>query len=379
MFPAMLCFVFGSLWAALAVAEDNTALNAAMRHNFDSLMELQPLVADESAFRDEKNKKKIEDGLRSLSDVASALGPLVDQAKKPNLKAISLIFSDYIKSAESNFKAGHKDYVRLQLRSMTGLCASCHTRSERVKPFTAGDDRILGSSLSDLQKAQYFSAIRQYDRALEFYEKALESTTYDSGILDLVHVVHGYLNVSVRVKQDPLSTIGFLTKVENKKGVAEYFSRDLQQWKSDLTAWTKEKKAKGSAVTTAKLLSSGRMHVARAQKIQMYPADHAADISYLRATNDLHQVLERDLSKQQRAEAYFLLGVSYNALAEPVLSELDTLYFEACISELPHSTQARQCFKRLAANIYLGYSGSAGTSIPRDEVERLSRLRKQAF
>jgi hypothetical protein len=55
--------------------------------------------------------------------------------------------------------------------------------------------------------------------------------------------------------------------------------------------------------------------------------------------------------------------------------DLDLLFFETCVRESPKSKVAKRCFQQLSDRVYLGYTGSAGTFIPDDELARLSELR----
>ncbi len=364
---------------ALPAHAADEGVNAAMRHNFQSLMSLQPYLADEARFRSDDSKDEIRRSLGALTSVGRAL-PEIVKKNRPGLKAIAEIFSEYVASAETNYRAGYKDYARSQLRTVTGFCMACHTRGEMAQEFKDSEDLVMKAKLTPLQKAEYFAATRQFDRALEYYDQVVSQPAADEvAIRDINRVVRSYLNVAVRVKQDPKTAFAFVTKVSGIKGVAEFYEREIAQWKKDLASWMQEKKpAKGRSA--AVLVAEAQGLVNRARKSQMYPADHSADISYLRATNALHESLERDpgSSAQQRAEAFYLLGTSYEALNEPLLWDLGPLYYEACIRDWPHSEQSFKCFKRMASSIYIGFSGSGGVNVPDDQLKRLSELRKLA-
>ena len=49
--------------------------------------------------------------------------------------------------------------------------------------------------------------------------------------------------------------------------------------------------------------------------------------------------------------------------------------FEACVRENPKTPLARRCFQQLSDRVYLGFTGSAGTFIPEEELARLTELR----
>jgi hypothetical protein len=268
-------------------------------------MGLQPYLADEALFRNDDSKDEIEKNLGGLSAVGKALPEMVGR-KKPGLRAIAEIFSDYVSSAESNYKAGHRDYSRAQLRTVTGFCMACHTRGEMVQEFKDSEDLVTKANLTPLQKAEYFAATRQFDRALEYYDRVVANPATDEATLrDINRVVRSYLNVAVRVKQDPKAAQAFLAKVSAMKSVADYYVQELPQWKRDLATWSKEKgHSKGRGATD--LFNEAQDMVSRAQSTQRYAADHRADINYMRATNALHAALEKELTGDHRADAFYL-------------------------------------------------------------------------
>ena len=359
-------------------AGNDAAVNAVMRHNFDALQDLQVLVCDAEAFRSDDNKDEIKRGLAKLREVGEALPALVE-TRKPDLKAIAQVFRGYMTSTERNFKEGHRDYARAQLQAATGFCMACHTRSQGMKAFAAtGDERIMKARLTDLQRAEYFAATRQFDKALQHYDRAVSAA--DAGateLRDVAHAARAYLSIAVRVKEDPKAAFAFITKISGIKGMAQFYASDMAQWKKDLSSWMQEKKTQDRG-TPETLMAQARALVARGRKSQSFPADHAGDISYLRATNALHSALEVDPRGKFKAEAFELLGVSYAALSDALLWDLGTLYLEACVREAPHTPRARECYRRFSAEIYQGYSGSGGTYIPPEESRRLAELRKLA-
>jgi hypothetical protein len=255
---------------------------------------------------------------------------------------------------------------------------ACHTHTQTSLQFRDASDLVMKAHLTPLQRAEYFAATRQFDRALMYYDQVISQATVDeAAIRDMNRVVRSYLNVAVRVKQDPKTAFAFLTKVQGIPVVAEFYRRELAQWKKDLGAWMAERKPVAGRDGPA-LLAEGRRMVAQARRSQLYPADHSGDIGYLRATNALHEALEKGVDSPARAEAFSLLGASYEALSEPLLWDLGSLYFEACIRERPHTAQSTDCFKRLSNTIYLGYSGSSGVNVPEDQLKRLASLREMA-
>ncbi|NDD04385.1 MAG: hypothetical protein EB078_05730, partial [Proteobacteria bacterium] len=153
--------------------------------------------------------------------------------------------------------------------------------------------------------------------------------------------------------------------------------RMADQWKKDAQHWLEDGDAK-KKMSPEELIQKAQKLIERASSLQTFPADENGDISYLRASNYLHAALDDNPGSKLRVEALYLLGVAYSALQDPTVWDLDRLYFESCIREAPQTDLAKKCYRRYSDKIYMGYTGSAGTFIPEDEVKRLEELRKLA-
>ena len=73
------------------------------------------------------------------------------------------------------------------------------------------------------------------------------------------------------------------------------------------------------------------------------------------------------------ADGQLLLAAGEDQRA--LLWNLDDYYYRICVDEVPHTKLARDCFYRLANQIYFGFTGSSGTSLPKAEEERLKKIR----
>ena len=73
-----------------------------------------------------------------------------------------------------------------------------------------------------------------------------------------------------------------------------------------------------------------------------------------------------------------MAGSAYETLGYPGVWSLNESYYEACILTAPHTKIAESCFDRYSHSIYLGYTGSAGLSVPENVNRHLIQLRKTA-
>lgn len=361
---------------AVRAEEISTDIKATMKKNFDALMNLQPYVADPKAFSDPKNRDDIQKNLDSMSGLQHVF-PQKMADQEPGLAAISGLFSDYLQDVQKSFKSGASgSFVRNQVRTMTGFCLSCHTRVGTNQSFADLQNKVDSSPLTEFQKAEFYAATRQFDKAIQAFDKFISRTpSGEFGYIELGRAVRETLSITIRVKQDAKATFYILEKLSSRKDLPEFFQRYVAEWKKDVTKWTQEKK-RPKDMTATELMAKASSLIDQAGKRQLFAVDPAGDVSYLRATNYIHEALQKDPKGKFRGEALYLLGTCYDSLQDPLLWALDSLYFEACVREFPHTDVSKKCYRRYASKLYFGYTGSGGTFIPEDELKKLSELRK---
>jgi tetratricopeptide (TPR) repeat protein len=358
----------------LSYSADRPEVRGTMQRVFNSLMNLQPFLVNNDRFSDPKNRAIIEKDLKELSAIKHAF-PKKMKDEEPGAAAISSLFGDYLKDVRSRYKHGDYEYARNRTKTVTGFCFGCHSRITTSQNFVDLSKRVENLGLQPDEKAQFYAATRQFDRALKIYKEILASQPSDEmGMIRFIRGLRHALRVTVQVRRDPKETYELLEGISKRKDLPEFAQRFVSQWKKDAKAWLDEKEEE--KLTGETLITKAEKLIERAASLQAFPADENGDISFLRATNYLHEALDSDPKSPHRGKALYLLGAAYYALQEPALWDLDRLYFEACVRENPKTDISKKCYQRYSDKIYLGYTGSAGTFIPEDEVKKLMELRK---
>lgn len=369
----LVSFVF--IFAPFAFAKSRPEVKSSMQQMFNSLLNLQPFLVSPEKFNNPKNAEIIRKDLNQLATFKHVF-PKEMKSEEPGVFAISRMFHETIEDARNRFKKGNYEYSRHRLRTATAFCFSCHSRVASEQSFQDLQKRVEASQLTAFEKADVFAATRQFDKALKSYTDILAGTPNNSlAIVEYTRSLRRALSITVRVKQNPKETLELLDSVAQRKDLPEFILRLTQQWRKDAQYWMDEKAA-SKKMTPEELVEKAQKLVERAHTLQAYPADENGDISFLRASNYLHEALDESPQNKSRIEALYLLGVAYSALQDPTLWDLDRLYFESCIREAPHTDYAKKCYQRYSEKVYMGYTGSAGTFIPDDEQRRLEELRK---
>lgn len=340
----------------------------------EEVSRLIPYIYSQKEFHDPSNFTKISTELKKFAGSVHAIPQ--DMGKKVLGDDPVVTFSldrlqKDIRLASESFESGHTEYSRSLLRGSLNHCFRCHTRTEQGPENSGFKVDYTKLRISPTERADLYVALRQYDKALEILESVLnDSANFYDDPYEQERALKRYLAVMVRVRKDPAPAIATLEKFIAKPNLAFYLAEDSRQWLKSLKEWRTEKTSKQTAMEQAKDL------IKRAGKLQSSQSQQSADVLYLRASALLHVESIKAQPGLQRASLFSLLGRSYDALADLGFWNLHEIYFEACIREAPKSEVAKECYKDFERSVFWGFSGSAGTFIPRNEMDRLVELKK---
>jgi tetratricopeptide (TPR) repeat protein len=373
--------MLSTLWAValLAAPPDAgvTPTRSTMREAFSALANLLPLTSTRAALEDPKNAAAIAQNLDTLAGLRHAF-PDDPKAQEPATAALSSLFARYAQDTRRRFEARELEAVGLRVRTLTSLCFTCHSRERAPADFADVQHRLDGMTLAPLEKAQLLAATRQFDAALETYRGILDARpANERALLEYARALQDTMAILVRVKDDAKATGALLDALVTREDLPPFMRSTIAAWRADVTAWQQERFDALEATPDA-LFRRAKELVQKADGRHILLADERHDVAYLRASGYLNLALGRNPALKTRGEALWLLGVCAGALKSPLLWDVDLLFFEACVREYPKTKLAKRCFQQFSDRVYLGYTGSSGTHLPDDELERLTELRALA-
>ena len=367
--------MLGAMTLMLLAAPDAGPTKFTMREAFDSLVRLQTVASSNSALRDPKNAASISADLARFASLNHAF-PADPKNQEPATAALSSLFSQYAAETSRRFEARETDVVGMRVRTLVGLCFTCHTRERAPVDFNDAQKKLDALGLTGLQRAQVLAATRQFDDALVEYTNLLDTVpSTERGLLEYSRALQDAMALQVRVKDDAAGTLALLDKLAARADLPPFLKGNITAWKKDVTAWKAEKFDAQKAKPEALFARAQTMMTKANTGGGPFSIDERRDVTWLRASGYLNLALARDPKLKSRGEALYLLGVCAGALRSPLWWDLDLLFFEACVRENPKTPVARRCFQQLSDRVYLGFTGSAGTFIPEDELARLTELR----
>ncbi len=352
---------------------------AGMKRMAATLESLMPYAFSREEFSNPRNEHKVNQLIRSFAKNVKGVSRHAGEkllGGDPIVKFAIDRLQTNANEAELAYREGHVEFARNVLRESMGLCFSCHTASEfgpqnhfsRIK--LASDFRIYPT-----ERANFYVATRQFNRAIDVLESVLKTP---GQMMDSPHeqlqALRKYLALEVRVKKDPARAASLVESFLTQKNLPYFVASDAETWLRSLRQWQHEKPSENSRA----LFTIARRLVQQGRELQAGDSYQGGYVDFLRASALLHESLRTSKSPIQKAKIYQLLGTSYSILASNGMWDLPEFYFEACVRSAPKTVVAKVCYRDFERAVVLGYSGSAGIFVPKEEQARMNELRALA-
>ncbi|MEO5970193.1 MAG: hypothetical protein ABIQ95_09725 [Bdellovibrionia bacterium] len=349
-----------------------------MQGLYKTMIEITTDTSSDRRFNAPENKNRIEKNAKILADQAHDLSKNgASSDPDPSIKIISGLFQNETKRAYSALKSGNRAYAKGILSQVSGFCIACHTRNNSGPSFSSLPLEPMANDLFPIEQGRFYAATRQYERALDLFQKVVSSpTAVIERPLEWEQAVRYGLAISVRVKKDPDQARALVERVIGSKKAPFFLKQDAAKWRESIIKWKEELPRK--ALTDEGLYSEARQLIAEASQIQKYPKDHAADILYLRATAVIHELLQKSPDGRNAQDALLMAGMSYDVLRPFNLDDIHDIYYQACIKKSPHTSTSEICYRRYEQSTYEGFTGSGGAFLPEDVKQHLQQLENLA-
>lgn len=339
-----------------------------MRAVYSSLLTIFPLTLNTRSFVSKDNSKAIQANLDLIAQHAKDINTLASKDEKGH-EYLSVQLERNARQAALKYRDGLHDQAHFFVEELYDTCLSCHTSrgSSGDSAFTLdlGKDLNL-EAMGTFGKAKFLTLSRQFDRALDEYERIFKSQ--ELSLEELLHFdpLVDYLVLAVRVKNDPDRPL---------KTFAELLKRPLPApIKSDLESWQKSLKLVKQRGKNQNDLQFARILIKDGTR------DRHGLVNYIFASRFLKDHLTQPkISSQDKAETYYQLGICELSIGESLLSGESGMYLEEAIRLAPKATFAKRAFELYEESVTLGYTGSSGIHLPPDEKARLDELRKMVF
>jgi tetratricopeptide (TPR) repeat protein len=365
------------LWGAAVARGDEPAETEATRATMDrifaSIRLLLPLSLDDARFADPAQRAGI---LAALDSLAADGAVLADHggARDASFGFLSRSLARDARDIRDRYAAGHPAEARFLLLQLTDDCVACHSRlPSRGRDFPGGEAFVTREQIAALpleQRAVLEMATRQFDRALASYEALFASPDPAPSSLDLEGYLDDYLELCIRVKNDPERPVHSFETLLARQDLSESLRANLESWIAALHALA-------AAPPQGPPIASAESLISAAEARSRYPGDRRALVEYVAASG----VLQRYVASAQRSDpelgkAYYLLGVIESRTGRSLWLSQTEDFLETAIRLDPGRPWAPDAYDLLAEFVASGYSGSAGEHVPEDVQQRLDELHR---
>ncbi len=355
-----------------ARAEDDPgATRATMAEIVTALGSALPLSLSDARFSDPANRAEVLAALRALAEAGGRLEAHAG-GQDASFDFLSGSLARDSREILRRYEENRFAEARFLLHQVTDNCVACHSRLPDTKPHPLGELLFQNAELAALppeERVELEVATRQFDRALDTYEGLFASPEVAPVDLDLLGVFDDYLELCLRVQQDPGRPAAAFAKLETRDDLSPPLRSTLEAWIAALRELAEAPAPKPSLAAARALLDQARDQA-------RFPDDRRALVPYVAASGLLHRyVAEEGPSASQLAEAYYWLGVIESHVGRSFLLSQTESFLEASIRTAPGEPTAEKAFALLEEFVISGYTGSAGTRIPADVQERLEALR----
>jgi len=356
---------------SLCRAEPSTTADTkeSMRNIFSSYRELQSYLVQSDKFFDEANRPQIQKLISEINDGFHSVDNLDKKYRaQPGFETNIKIVRETLSQVAKDLKRNPTDYDLLRLRAISNNCFTCHSSYKPEGTFAATVPTELEKDL--LAKANYLAATRQFKEAEETFYKAALETSDDEPVLP---PLRQWLVLQTRIHEEPTAALNSLESfLKHKRNLRSFERGEINSWMDGLNRWKKD------AVSLSPLKKAE--FLLRQTINSPEPAyTKTPEVEVLRASGLLHRgFANNQISKEERGQALYLLGLSYSKLPLFFPDELPEFYLEACVRENPNSSVARAAYNLFKEIITLGYTGSGGTHLPGDVLSKMDELYRVA-
>jgi hypothetical protein len=334
----------------------------------EALRVVLPLSLDDTQFSDPGNRAVVDAALESLATNAERLEGH-GSGQEVGFAYLSGSLARDSLDIRERFASGRADEARFLLRHLTETCVACHSRLPDDRKHALGERLTEEGAIAALpreERVQFEVATRQFDRALATYESLFSDPKVSIADLDLSGDLESYLELCLRVQDDPERAISNLEKLAVRKDLPSRLQPQVNSWIEALQGLGAPRG--GNAIEQARALIEPVLKDSRV-------SGNSELVRLIAASGLLHRyVASTSDPGEQVGEAYYLLGVVESRVGRSFWASQTEFFLETAIRMGPKQRYADDAFALLEEFLVSGFTGSSGTHVPPDVVQRLEDL-----
>ncbi|MCR9203200.1 MAG: hypothetical protein NXH75_01385 [Halobacteriovoraceae bacterium] len=379
-YSGLLLFVAATTLFTTSTPAKFKSTKQAMNEIFVAFVDLLPYASNEMKFKDPKAESYIKKRLFKLKSAFQSAKHL-KQIKAPGFQPSFEVVSDHLEQTYETFSTQNKIFARNRLKATTKLCISCHSQLPNglSNTFSSLKGITRDRFSNDFEYADFLFLVRDYTAATSYFKAEIRNRIKKNGELRKIHKgskvtyidytieesLERLLTINTKVFYKPGKAVGTLSQYQNSDDLPSPMKRDIREWIKDLKVWEKKK-------FNGKLESESAL--TKFIKENLEELDGPSHVDLLVSAGALSKFINKYPNSSKVPEVLFYLGRIDYFLEHSYFYSLSDIYLKNCVVNYPKSRFARKCFQQYKDNLELGFTGTAGTNIPKEELAKLKEL-----
>lgn len=341
------------------------------------LKALFPYMYSHQSLKNDQNKKLVLQKVGNLIEKVSEVAPHL-KGRPVTFSHSHQILVDHLKKLKTVLEKGNFAYGSSMLKQTPNVCTSCHLQDQKKKAYLFQLER--SSFQNDFEFAEFNFATRNYDQALDYYNRYLSSENKSATQTSLA--LQRGLTTYIQVLQDYEGAVSWLQSLNEKNFLPKHIKKDLQGWIKGLNTLKKEAKLRPdpSDWTKIKELADQLLKpVARGGSFDLTPKDI---VNYIHLGGLLFQGLKSAKNKADTPKRLYYLSIIDRSLNYSYFFSMSDLYLKECVFSYSSDPYAQKCFQEYRDYMTYSFSGSHYSELPDDikaELKKMeSKLKKAA-
>lgn len=369
----VLFFAVGQISGIAAQAaeklQEDRPINVTMTDLGKTIAALSPEI-----FNDQEERKIPDEEFKPL---IANLVTLIKEAK-PHLENRSVtynisydVMSQYLDDLKIVVKNGDTDLARGMLKSVPHLCVGCHTQDMQHNKIFKDVSRDKFDN--DFQFAEFNYFTRNYDLAIEYYQKYLNvlSPALDDNIKTSLKRI---LVIYSQIKKQPEEGAKVLRQFVSATEIPKQVREDANEWIKGLNELVVSSIVDQDSVQKREqyveyYLNQLRNHDAN------YFASEKDKVFYMTLRGLLYEYLNNNPTKNDVPVILYWLAVCDRTLEYSFFDNLADLYLKECILNHSDHPYAHKCLKEYESYMNFAFTGSSGTHLPSDIADEIHYLK----
>jgi len=366
------------LIAATNIVEESSAdsVNEVMVEIGQTMESVFPVLFDDEKIAQPASQEQLNVVTKKLDALFNEAKPHFD--KKSTTYRISYeVIDAQLTDAMIALKYNNYKHARNIFIEFITICSSCHTQDPKLRTLFSDIGRSHFGS--DLQFAEFNYMTRNYDTAMTYYMKHLNSTS-DISEIELMTVMKRILTINTQVYNRPEDALNQLAKLKNNPKHTKFSRKNLEEWLAGLEDLKNQQLSKVTNPNMEQLKSYvgkilGPLHE---PGIAEFPSKKEK-VARVWLRGQLYNYLNTLPPREETPEILYWLAILDRSTNYSFYYSLADLYLKECMLQYTSNPYAQKCYEEYEAYITFSYSGSRGTDIPEDIAQELKALKVRVF